>query len=193
MRLLARLSAAVVVAGRRPLVACRSMGANPAAGAVCPHEVAAMTEIAALSTPRALAARQAILAAALVATVLALGFVCARYLMFPGYPDHVSPSVAINAWGYWQGQPIYQLQNGAPRFAILFGPLSHLARVPAFALLGPSVLVSKLTGVAALTVTVGVLAWHFRRGPRAAGIDALLFLAAGLLAFAPWSFFVHGD
>lgn len=152
-----------------------------------------MTEIAAVNPPRARAVQRSLVAVALVATVLALGFVCARYLAFPGYADHVSPSVAISAWGYWQGHPIYQLQDGAPRFAILFGPLSYLAGVPAFALLGPSVLASKLTGVAALAVTIMLLAWHFLRGPRAAGIDALLFLTAGLLAFAPWSFFVHGD
>ena len=125
--------------------------------------------------------------------LLGLAGECYRYLALGAYIDHIEGGVAVSGWQYIHGWALYQIEDGAPRFATFYGPLAYLVEVPALALLGPGVVASKLTSIVALAATVGLMAMHFtRRAPRHAP-EGVLFLAAGLLMFSPESFWARPD
>jgi hypothetical protein len=50
---------------------------------------------------------------------------CSRYLFSGVYLDHVEGNVVIAGWQYLHGQSLYQMQDGAPRFATFYGPLAY--------------------------------------------------------------------
>ena len=116
---------------------------------------------------------------ALAAAALTLEAV--RYAGLGAYLDHIENNVVIIAWEYAHGAPLYALQDGAPRFATYYGPLAYLIELPALLLMGPGVLVSKLTSLAALFTTVLLLALRFRRGWPTQTLQGLFVLLAGLL------------
>ena len=67
-------------------------------------------------------------------TVAIFGVACWAYLGLGAYLDHIEGSVVVSGWEYISnGMPLYQLQDGVPRFATYYGPLSYLveALVPA--------------------------------------------------------------
>jgi Glycosyltransferase family 87 len=119
---------------------------------------------------------------------------CYQYLLCGAYLDHVEGDVLISGWQYFHGEPLYLMQDGAPRFATFYGPLTYLVEVPALILLGASVTVSKLTSMLALLVTVSIISAHFVRHPSAGDARyAIFFLLAALLLFSPVSFWVRSD
>lgn len=124
---------------------------------------------------------------------LALLIECGRYLALDFYLDHIEPNVAISGWEYLRGVPLYEMQDGAPHFANLYGPLASLAEAPAFLALGPSVVASKITAILALLATIVVM-WRWlsqKRTPQTA--DAMLFMVAAFTAMSPWSFWARAD
>jgi hypothetical protein len=133
-----------------------------------------------------------LLGIALATFVLALE--CYEYLFSGAYLDHVEGEVVISGWQYFHGQPLYQMQDGAPRFATFYGPLAYLLQVPALMLLGANVTVSKLTSVMALLATILVIGRHFIRHPSEGDArHGICFLVAALLLFSPVSFWVRSD
>lgn len=138
-------------------------------------------------------AHQAVVLLGLALTTLVLAVVCARYLALDAYLDHIEGTVVIRAWEYAHGTPLYELQDGAPRFANLYGPLTYLAQVPALVALGPGIMASKATALAALFATIALAAARFFRGPAMPAVHALFLLVAGLALMSPTSFWTRAD
>jgi hypothetical protein len=116
-----------------------------------------------------------------------------QYAGLGAYLDHIENNVVIIAWQYAHGAPLYELQDGAPRFATYYGPLAYLIELPALFLMGPGVVVSKFTSLTALVATVLLLALRFRRGWPTPTLQGLFVLLAGLLIYSPMSFWVRPD
>jgi membrane protein YdbS with pleckstrin-like domain len=83
------------------------------------------------------------------------------YLTDPGYLDHIEPTIAGVSWWYSHGHKLYPAWNdGEGLYGLIYGPLVYQAT--AFALsFRPSILMSKLPGVAccwlgAVTVAVAL-------------------------------------
>ena len=133
-----------------------------------------------------------LLGIALATFVLALE--CCRYLFSGAYLDHVEGDIVISGWQYVHGQPLYQMQDGAPRFATFYGPLAYLLPMPALILLGANVAVSKFTSMIALLATILVVGGHFIRHPSQGDArHGICLLVAALLLFSPVSFWVRSD
>lgn len=123
-----------------------------------------------------------------------LALECSLYLFSGAYLDHVEGNVVIAGWQYLHGQSLYQMQDGAPRFATFYGPLAYLLEIPALLLFGATVTVSKLTSILALLATISVMSAHFVH--HLSAVDArpgIFFLVAALLLFSPFSFWVRSD
>ena len=117
------------------------------------------------------------------------------YLRFGAYLDHIEGGVVVSGWEYAaSGTPLYQLQDGVPRFATYYGPLAYLVEDLAPLLFQPSIAVSKLASLLALFATIAIMAAHFlvRRQSQGAW-GGLFYLLAGCLFFVPVSFWVRPD
>ncbi len=127
--------------------------------------------------------------------VLALATECFAYLRLDAYIDHIENTVVIGSWQYIaNGMPLYQLQDGAPRFASFYGPLAYLSIALAAKLFGPGIVASKLASLFAVGATVSLMAVHFiRRATVAQALPGFLFLVAGVLLFSPMSFWTRPD
>ncbi|MBV9861713.1 MAG: hypothetical protein JO267_06145 [Alphaproteobacteria bacterium] len=134
------------------------------------------------------------LLAGIVFAIALFAFEAARYLGLGAYLDHIEGNIIISGWQWAQGQPLYGLEDGAPRFATFYGPLAYLGHLPALLLIGPGIAASKAMSIAAALVTIPLMGWHFlRRAPSLPGLDAVLMLSSGLLLFSPMSFWVRPD
>lgn len=133
-----------------------------------------------------------LLGIALATFILALE--CYEYLFSGAYLDHVEGEVIVSGWQYVHGQLLYEMQDGAPRFATFYGPLAYLLQVPALMLLGANVAISKLTSMMALLTTILVISVHFIHHPSEGDArHGICFLVAALLLFSPVSFWVRSD
>ncbi len=130
----------------------------------------------------------------LALATLVLALECYEYLFSGAYLDHVEGELAIGGWQYIRGQALYQLQDGAPRFATFYGPLAYLLQVPALLLFGATVGVTKLTSIAALLATILIMIGHFIRRPSEGDVHrGICFLIVALLLFSPVSFWARSD
>ena len=137
---------------------------------------------------------QALAAAGIAAAVLVLTIQCCRYLFLGAYFDHIEGNVVISGWQYAHGEPLYAMQQGAPRLATFYGPIAYLAPLPALLVLGADVTISKFTSTLAVLATVISMGCYFRRNTvRDEWRDGLFFLIAALLVFIPVSFWVRLD
>jgi hypothetical protein len=153
----------------------------------------AMPASAGAQIPRAVLARRGVVGLGLGLTLLLLTVVCARYLAVDAYIDHIEGTVVVRGWEWLQGAPLYEWQDGAPRFANLYGPLTYIAQVPALVAFGPGIMASKATALAALFATITLGAHWFFRGPAMAAVHALFLLVAGLTMLSPTSFWTRAD
>jgi hypothetical protein len=149
-------------------------------------------------TPAALpqegAIGQAVIVAGFAVAALVLAIQCCRYLLLGAYFDHIEGNVVISGWQYAHGDPLYDIEDGAPRFASYYGPLAYLAPLPALLLLGANVTVSKLTSIVALLGTVVLMGYYFLRNPGGGEWrQGVFFLVGALLVFAPISFWARPD
>jgi hypothetical protein len=74
------------------------------------------------------------------------------YLVYPGFLDWVEPGAAGISWLAWQGAPIYPPLATGPIYSQVYGPLLFQAVGFFLGLLGPSIAISKIPGVAAFAV-----------------------------------------
>jgi hypothetical protein len=106
----------------------------------------------------------------------------AWYALDPHYFDNAEPTMTAVGWLYHAGRPIYHAADSAERYSHIYGPVAFIAHGLALAWLGPSILSSKLVGVAAGVLSLALLTAAIRR--RAAtgravvivGLVALVFL-----------------
>lgn len=120
---------------------------------------------------------------------------CHGYVQFGAYLDHIEGGVVVSGWEYAaSGTPLYQLQDGVPRFATYYGPLAYLVEGLAPLLFHPSIAVSKLASLLALFATIAIMAAHFfAQRQREGALSGLFYLLAGCLLFVPVSFWVRPD
>ena len=138
--------------------------------------------------------RSAFVIVAIALSVVALGIECYQYLVLGAYWDHIDCSILISGWQHVHGAPLYELQDGAPVLANLYGPLAYLVQMPALLLFGAGVAASKVTSFLALGTTVAVMGVHMvRRSTTGQALDGFFLLTAGLLLFGPVSFWVRAD
>jgi len=110
------------------------------------------------------------------------------------YWDHIDCSILISGWQYIHGAPLYELQDGAPVLANLYGPLAYLVQMPALIMFGAGVAASKVTSLLALVATALVMGVHMvRRSTTGQALGGFFLLTAGLLLFGPVSFWVRAD
>lgn len=135
------------------------------------------------------------------AAILALAaFQCvlaADYAAYPGYLDFVEPATAAIAWLAWHGSPIYPPMTSGQIYAPVYGPFLYQAAGLPLILLGPSIAVSKIPGLAAFAGAHGLTCALLRRGGARVG-EALTITAAQCLiqagfARAGYAFGVRGD
>jgi len=139
-------------------------------------------------------AAQAVVVAGICLAAATLLFLYVRYVSSGGYYDHVEGSVVIPGYTYLHGSPLYEFQDGEPRFATLYGPLAYLIQALAMAVLGPYVISGKIFSGLALLATVVLLFGHFRRHATfRQSCNGMLLLLGGLVLFAPISFWVRPD
>jgi hypothetical protein len=142
-------------------------------------------------------ARQGALAAAWIAAaaVLAyLAYVLIRYAGLDGYLDHMEPNVAIPAWLWLEGRPLYPAAGTEVDFVTTYGPLSYLIGAGVFSLAGGSIAASKLGPIlaAALAVLVFAIALPRRADGALAAVGVAAF--AGFMAlFSPHAFWSRPD
>jgi hypothetical protein len=138
--------------------------------------------------------RRALVIVAIALSAVALGIECYRYLVLGAYWDHIECNILISGWQYVHGAPLYELQDGAPVRANLYGPLAYLVQMPALLLFGAGVVASKVTSLLALMATVAVMGVHLiRRSTTGQALGGFFLLTAGLLLFGPVSFWVRAD
>lgn len=127
--------------------------------------------------------------------ILALAMECFQYLKLGAYLDHIEGGIVVSGWEYViNGIPLYQLQDGAPRFATFYGPLIYLVEVPLTFLFGAGIAATKLAPMLAVGATVVLMGRHFfGRGGAAPALYGLFYLISGLLLFTPMSFWVRPD
>jgi Glycosyltransferase family 87 len=132
--------------------------------------------------------------ACIAAGALVLAIQCYRYFALGAYFDHIEGNVIVSGWQYVHGAPLYQIEDGAPRFATYYGPLAYLAPIPALLLLGADVATSKLTSILALLGTVLLTGRYFlRHSTEESRWHGVFFLIAALLLFSPVSFWARPD
>jgi hypothetical protein len=138
--------------------------------------------------------RRALVIVALFLSVLGLGIQCYQYLLLEAYFDHIEGNVLINGWQWAHGAPLYELLDGMPKLANLYGPLTYVVQTPVLLLFGAGVTASKATSLLALMATVGVMGAHLfhRSSPRQA-LHGCFYLGAGLLLFGARGFWLHPD
>jgi hypothetical protein len=145
-----------------------------------------------LQQPRAVG--ETVIVAGIAVAALVLAIQCCRYLLLGTYFDHIEGNVVISGWQYAHGDPLYDIEDGAPRFATYYGPLAYLAPLPALLLLGANVTISKLTSIVALLGTVALMGYYFLRHPTGGEWrQGVFFLVGALLVFTPVSFWARPD
>lgn len=132
--------------------------------------------------------------AAVVAATVTAGLViaaeaadCLSYLTLGGYYDHVEPSIAAVAWWYSHGHPLYpDWDAGQGIYGWQYGPLLFQIEAAALAF-SPTVLASKLPGIACFWLSAGLVFSAFR--PLVASTREALWPPA-LLMMTSGSFFL---
>jgi len=100
------------------------------------------------------------------------------WLVSPVISDCISPQVAAVAYraAFYHGQ-IYGPLNAGAQFSMLYGPITYLAQMPAFLLLGGSLFTAKVTGVIVLVVSL----WFVYRSCRTLASTSESIIALGLV------------
>ena len=116
------------------------------------------------------------------------------YLRLDGYLDHMEPNIAVPAWLWLSGRPIYPAADRPIEFLTTFGPMVYLANASVFAVVGGSILSSKIGGVLASAgaLTLAVVAWRHVR-PLSAVAVAALAMAGFVLVNMPPAFWNRPD
>src|SRR5690349_17743377 len=97
---------------------CETPGRGPVRGSLSQMSIVGRGQNPPETTPVFLEERvigQALAAAGIAVAVLVLTIQCCRYLFLGAYFDHIEGNVVISGWQYAHGDPLYAMQQGAPR------------------------------------------------------------------------------
>jgi hypothetical protein len=121
--------------------------------------------------------------------------VATAYVVSPVYVDHVESGVAAVSWLAHGGGQVYPAPRAAARYAWPYGPMTFLLDAAAPALMGPSILASKLGGVLTLAgglAAIAATAW--RQGLRGPGLAlAIAAYAAACSCFDQYTYWDRPD
>lgn len=125
--------------------------------------------------------------AAMLAYVSAIIF----YLLYPGYVDHIQPTVAAVSWLIMHGAPTYPDWHTQNVYGMLYGSLVYIVN-GVFLLLSPTILMSKLPGVMAFVLAVPVFLLALKRICTDRKIIFLL-LATFIVAVGSQGFYAYSN
>jgi hypothetical protein len=131
---------------------------------------------------------------AAAAALVYVAYVLLRYAGLDGYLDHMEPNVAIPAWLWLEGRPLYPAAGAEAEFVTTYGPLSYLIGAGVFSLAGGSIAASKMGPV--LAAALAILVFAIAQLRRADGVLAAIAVAAfaGFMAlFSPHAFWNRPD
>ncbi len=98
-----------------------------------------------------------------IVSLIAVTTFAGSYLIYPGYIDTGEPNIVALAWRLLDGHPVYLPLDDAIRTTNVYGPYLYLIHTAVFGVLGSSVLIGKLPGIAALMIGLGLVAYTHRR------------------------------
>ncbi len=140
-----------------------------------------------------LPARVALAAAAAGANAYVL-FVLVSYGALDGYLDHMESIVAAHAWLFLEGRPLYPEADAPIHFLTTFGPLVYLTNAATLGALGGTIAASKIAGLTAAAVGMGLYsAFAFRAHRRALAAIGVVAFGAIIAMGAPATFWDRGD
>jgi hypothetical protein len=101
-----------------------------------------------------------------------------QYVDVPGFIDHIEPQIAAVGWRSCLGDPAHPNMYTGPQTALPYGPIDYHIQCLAFRLWGPSITISKATGIAAFALALIIIfALVFYHWPRLRqGFSAVLFV-----------------
>ena len=121
-------------------------------------------------------------------------YVLIRHAVLDGYLDHMEPNVAIPAWLWLEGRPLYPAAGAEVDFVTTYGPLSYLMGAGILSLAGESIAASKLGPVLAAALAVLVFAIALpRRADGALAAVAMAAFAGFMALFSPHAFWNRPD
>ena len=121
-------------------------------------------------------------------------YVLIRHAVLDGYLDHMEPNVAIPAWLWLEGRPLYPAAGAEVDFVTTYGPLSYLVGAGILSLAGGSIAASKLGPVLAAALAVLVFAIALpRRADGALAAVAMAAFAGFMALFSPHAFWNRPD
>jgi hypothetical protein len=87
---------------------------------------------------------------------IALGLAL-QYVDVPGFIDHIEPQIAAVGWRSCLGDPTHPNLLTDAQTALPYGPIDYHLQCLAFKLWGPSITVSKATGITAFALTLIII------------------------------------
>lgn len=124
----------------------------------------------------------------------AYGYFAWLYASFPGYLDHLEPTIASVSWYFWNGEPVYHGPHAVERYNMLYGPYLYVFNGVSEGLLGPTIFSSKIAGVAsALTALLLLFVTFVRKSSLLPAILVSGSFVALLLHFGHFSFWDRAD
>ncbi len=93
---------------------------------------------------------------------LSIGITCVligtalAYLLLPVLFEDAETNIAAVSVMAMRGGPVYPAMNAAARYSLAYGPLTYLAHIPFYSLLGESLVSFKLLGILSLLITLGL-------------------------------------
>lgn len=78
------------------------------------------------------------------------------YLVLPVLFEDAETNIACVSAMAMRGAPVYPAMNAAARYSLAYGPLTYLAHIPLYWLLGESLVSFKLLGILSMLVTLGL-------------------------------------
>jgi hypothetical protein len=111
------------------------------------------------------------------------------YLFYPGFVDHVQTTIAVMSYMAVHGRDLYPSPDGAGIYGMPYGPILFL--VDGLGLrLDPSILASKLPGLAALLGTLAAM-WKLLRWKLRDRSAAYLAVATLVVLLLPYGLFAY--
>lgn len=133
------------------------------------------------------------MAALAVAIGLYVIYVLYAYGRAQGYLDHMEPSVAVPAWLWLQGRPLYPAAGGPIEMIMTFGPVIFLLNAAALVAFGGTIMASKLAGLIAAGAGLGVMLLFLLKRARPLAATLFVAFAAFVLFAAPASLWNRPD
>ncbi len=89
-----------------------------------------------------------------IVLIALLSAAAVAYLFIPGLFEDAETDIACISALAMRGLPIYPAIDAAPRYILLYGPMTYIAHIPLYAIFGQNLAAFKLLGVGAFLVSL---------------------------------------